>query len=237
MSADDASGEPAGYVFPDHLPIDPIAPGSTVLVAGPALSRSEDLATSLVTAGSGTDPREGMLFVSTNMTCEKLLTACERLEPGFAADRTGVIDCSGQDLDEYRSDPQVKAVSTQSDLTGIGMKFSALYESLYGAMEGGRVRTGLISLSSLSMYVDMRSLFRFAQTLSGRIDSAGGLGIFAIDPTTHEQKTVNTFSQVADGRIEVREPDADAPADADGEVRVRGLPNQPNGWQPFSLDE
>ncbi|MEZ3143705.1 hypothetical protein [Halobaculum sp. MBLA0143] len=69
----------------------------------------------------------------------------------------------------------MKAVSTQSDLTGIGMKFSAMYGSLYGALEGGRVRTGLVTLSSLSMYVDMRSLFQFAQTLSARIDSADGL--------------------------------------------------------------
>lgn len=225
----------AGYGFPDEIPIDPIAPGSTVLVAGPALSRADDLALSLVAAGSDAEPPEGMLYISTNMTCEKLLNTCETLHPEHATDRAGVIDCSGQDLREYHSDPQVKAVSTQSDLTGIGMKFSAMYESLYGALEGGRVRTGLVTLSSLSMYVDMRSLFQFAQTLSARIDSADGLGVFAVDPTTHDRQTVNTFSQVADGRIEVREPDADAPDGAAGELRVRGLPGQSSGWQPFEL--
>lgn len=129
-------------------------------------------------------------------------------------------------------DAQVKYVSTQSDLTGIGMKFSSLYESLYGTVSGGRVRTGLISLSSLAMYVDLRTLFQFVQTLSGRIDSADGLGVFAIDPTTHDTRTVNTLSQAADGRIEVREPESEA---GDGELRVRGLPDQPSGWQPFSL--
>ena len=126
----------------------------------------------------------------------------------------------------------MKYVSTQSDLTGIGMKFSALYESLYGAAAGGRVRTGLISLSSLSMYVDLRKLFQFAQTLSSRIDSAGGLGAFTIDPTTHDTRTVNTLSQVADGRIDVREPEVDG---VDGELRIRGLADQPLGWQPFSV--
>jgi hypothetical protein len=222
-----------GYEFGEDLPIEPIQPGSTVLVAGPALSRAEDLALSMVADASATDGDEGMLFISTNMTCEKLLGACGRTHETFDPAWTGVIDCSGQDLGQFRSDAEVKTVSTQSDLTGIGMKFSALYESLYGAAQDGRVRTGLVTLSSLSMYVDMRSLFRFAQTLSGRIDSADGLGVFAIDPTTHDTKTVNTFSQVADGRIEVREPE-DHP-DADGELRVRGLPDQPSGWQPFSL--
>jgi hypothetical protein len=110
------------------------------------------------------------------------------------------------------------------------MKFSSLYESLYADARDGRVRTSLTSLSSLSMYVDLRSLFQFAQTLSGRIDSAGGLGLFTLDPTTHDTQTVNTLGQVTDGRIEVREAD-----DGTGELRVRGLPGHSSEWKPFSL--
>jgi KaiC/GvpD/RAD55 family RecA-like ATPase len=218
------------YEFGDSLPIEPIEAGSTILIAGPALSRAEDLALSMVADGS--DTGDGMLFVTTNESCERLLGSCRRLHPSFDATRAGVIDCTGQDLAQSQFDIRVKSISTQSDLTGIGMRFSALYESLYADADGGRVRTGLISLSSLSMYVDMRALFRFAQTLSGRIDSAGGLGLFSIDPTTHDTKTVNTISQVADGRIEVREPEE---SDADGELRIRGLRGQPDGWQPFTL--
>ena len=224
MSAD------AAYAFPEWLPIEPIAPGSTVIVAGPAFSNAEGLVEGMV--AGGTARGEGALFISTNRTCRKLRSSLGRTAADLDRSQLGVIDCSGQDIGNGSSEVTVKYVSTQSDLTGIGMKFSALYESLYGSAGGGRVRTGLISLSSLSMYVDLRKLFQFAQTLSGRIDTAGGLGAFTIDPTTHDTQTVNTLSQVADGRIEVREPDADA---ADGEVRVRGLPGQPSGWQPFSL--
>ncbi|MXR50913.1 hypothetical protein GRX03_04730 [Halovenus sp. WSH3] len=223
------SHEQTGYEF-GELPIDPIEPGTSVFVAGPALSPAEDLARSMV--AHGTSSGEGALFISTNMTCKTLLQSCERSDPGVDATRMGIIDCSGQDIGNAQLDAEVKYVSTQSDLTGIGMKFSALYESLYPAVRDGRVRTGLISLSSLSMYVDMRALFQFVQTLSGRIDSADGLGVFAIDPTTHDTKTVNTLSQAADGRIEVREPEE---GDDEGELRVRGLPNQPNGWQSFTL--
>jgi len=218
-----------GYGFADGIPIEPIDPGSTVLVAGPAFSSAEDLALSMV--ADGTTAGEGMLFISTNMTCEKLLDSCSRTHPSFESSQAGVIDCSGQDLGQTRFDAQVKAISTQSDLTGIGIKFSALYESLYADANDGRVRGSLISLSSLAMYVDVRALYQFSQTLSGRIDSADGLGVFAIDPTTHDTKTVNTLSQIADGRIEVRETDGDA----DGELRLRGFPDQSRDWQPFTL--
>ncbi|WP_226010979.1 DUF7504 family protein [Halomicrobium salinisoli] len=218
----------SAYEFADGVPIEPIRPGTTVLVAGPALSRAEDLALSLVADGTDGD---GALFVSTNASAENLLDACERSHAAFDPSRAGVIDCTGRDLSGARFDAQVRSISTQSDLTGIGMRFSALYESLYADATEGWVRTGLVSLSSLSMYVDLRSLFQFTQTLTGRIDSARGLGVFAIDPTTHDTKTVNTLGQAVDGRVEVR----DAEGDADGELRVRGLPDQPSGWRPFSL--
>jgi hypothetical protein len=220
-----------GYDFAEGLPINPIAAGSTVLVAGPALSPAQDLARSMVT--HGTESGEGALFISTNMTCDRLLSACRTTHPSVDTARMGVIDCSGQNIGQSDLDMAVKYVSTQSDLTGIGMKFSTLYESLYPGVTDGRVRTSLISLSSLSMYVDLRTLFQFVQTLTGRIDSAGGLGVFTIDPTTHETKTVNTLHQAADGLIEVRETEGEA----DGELRIRGLPDQPEGWQPFTLSE
>jgi hypothetical protein len=187
------------------------------------------MARELVVAGSSEG--EGMLFVSTNMTAKKLLGACQQTHASLRTANMGMVDCSGQEIDLAEFDIDVKHISTQSDLTGIGMKFSSLYESLYGRCHEGRVRTGLISLSSLLMYVDLRKLFQFAQTLSSRIDSADGIGVFAIDPTTHDTQTVNLMNQVADGRIDVRETDDEA----DGELRIRGLHDQPDGWHTFSF--
>jgi KaiC/GvpD/RAD55 family RecA-like ATPase len=215
-----------GYAV-ECAPIEPIAPGTTVLVAGPALSGAERLARSIV--ADGVDDGEGTLFVSTGMACERLLRACRETHPSIDPTRMGVIDCSGQEIGTAETDMRVKYVSTQNDLTGIGMNFSSLYESLYADAAGGRIRTSLVSLSSLSMYVDLRTLFQFAQTLSGRIGSAGGLGVFAIDPTAHDAKTVNTLNQAADAKIEVRETE-----DGEDELRVRGLSGQPDGWRAFS---
>lgn len=215
------------YGFRDSIPVEPIEAGSTLFVAGPALSPAEDLTRTLV--AEGCQAGDASLIISTNMTSERLLTKCGQAFQNFDFSRAGVIDCSGQARDSTQYESTVKYISTQSDLTGIGIKFSALYESLYSESTPG-IRTGLISVSSLSMYVDLRALYKFVQTLSGRIDSADGLGMFAIDPTTHDTKTVNTLSQAADGRIDVRKSD-----DGDGELRVRGLSGQPEGWQPFSL--
>ena len=182
---------------------------------------------------AGSDRGEGMLFISTRDTAERLLNACRALQPEFDESKLGIIDCSGQEMPEVQSPAQVKYISTQSDLTGIGMKFSSLYQSIYENADGGRLRTGLDSLSSLAMYVDIRTLYKFAQTLSSRIDSADGFGVFLIDPSAHDEQSINTLLQVVDGEITVRGTDGDA----DGELRIRGLRGQSDDWRPFSLSK
>jgi len=218
----------ASYRFGDHLPIRPIEPGSTVLVSGPALSGGEALARSLVGDSIGTD--ESGLFISTNTSGEKLLDRCRQRHGSLAPSQLGVIDCSGQEGGGSQYEVPIQYVSSQRDLTGISIQFTALHEPLSTNAADGRVRTGLISLSSMLMYVDLETVFRFAQTLSVRIGTTDGFGVFAIDPTAHEPRTVNTFSQIADGRIEIREADAGG-----SELRTRGLTDQPDGWQSVSL--
>ncbi len=217
----------AGYRFADGVPIQPIAPGVTVLVVGPALSGGEDLARSLVADSIETD--ESALFISTNMQGEKLLKKCHRTHGSPDPDQLGVIDCSGQESGQSIDVP-IRYVSSQSDLTGISIQFTSLHESLSANATDGRVRTGLISLSSLLMYVELETVFQFTQTLAGQISTTGGLGVLAIDPTIHEAQTVNTFGQIADGLIELREADG-----GERELRTQGLTGQPDGWQPVSL--
>jgi hypothetical protein len=221
----------ASYTFGDVLPIEPIDPGTTVLVSGEGFSRADDVAQRMV--ADGTERDEGALFVSTNVTAGKLVEDCRRTHPALEVGRMGIVDCTGQGMPGDQGGAAIRYVSTQSDLTGIGMRFSALYESMYESAVEGRVRVGLFSLSSLAMYVELRKLFRFAQTISSRIGTAGGLGVFTIDPATHDGKTRSTLEQVADGKIEVE--DADGDAGTDGRLRVRGLPDQPDGWQSFDL--
>lgn len=107
------------YAFGDALSLNPVHPGSTVLVSGEGFSAAEDLARSLVVGGLSND--EGALFISTNKTHAKLLSACRRTRPSVDTSQIGIIDCTGQERGQAAADARVKYVSTQSDLTGIGM--------------------------------------------------------------------------------------------------------------------
>jgi len=118
----------------------------------------------------------------------------------------------------------VKYVATPADLTGIGIRFSSLYEGLYG--DGyRRVRTGIYTLAPLLAYTEnLRTVYRFLHTLTGRIRTADGVGVCAIDPCAVEDRTLNSLVSAFDGRLSTRTGPEGC------EIRVQGLAGQPDGW-------
>ncbi|WP_115865096.1 DUF7504 family protein [Halorussus litoreus] len=212
------------YRFGDDLPIDGVDPGTNLLVAGPAMSGARRLAIRLVTDGNDRD--EGMVFVTTNKSGERLLSQCDELCGGVNGSQYGVVDCVSRQQGRDQSDDHVALVSSPSDLTGIGIEFSGLYRDVH-ANGCERVRAGLYSLSTLLMYAEFRTISRFVHTIGGRIDAADGLGVFLIDPTTQDERVISTIAQFCDARVDVRDDDGAR------ELRVRGLDSQSREWNAF----
>jgi len=212
------------YEFGPDFPVEAVDPGTNLLVAGSTMGGARELALRLVTRGN--DAAEGMLLVSTNRHSEKLLGDCDRLCPGLNREKFGLIDCLRDQHGATDLPVRMGTVSNPSDLTGIGIEFSGLYESLYQA-GADRVRAGLYSVSTLLMYSDLQTVSRFVHTLGGRIAATDGLGVFLIDSTAQDERAVNTITQFCDGRIDVREDGGRS------ELRVRGLDDQPAAWVEF----
>lgn len=207
------------YAFPD-LPLAPVDGGRTLLVEG---ANTDGVREFLLPAA---DPAadEGSVLVSTNTTGELLLE--HRRDAGCdlgANGRVRIVDCVSFQQGRGIETRNVEGVSNPSDLTGIGMRTATFYQSL--AAEGiDRVRLGFLSLSTVLVYCELRRASRFVHVLTGRIASTDGIGLLALDSRAHGEQAVGTVQQLCDGRIEVRSGD-------DGrEIRVSGLPGQPEGW-------
>ncbi len=214
---------PARYEF-DDLPLPGVPPGSSILVAGDSMSGARQAGLELVAAA--TDHDEGMILVSPDKGASRTLDALDRVRDDLDHSRLGVIDCSGEEA-EVDSPARVESISSPDDLTGIGIRFSGLYETFHA--EGiPRVRTGVTSVSLLLMYSEVRTVFRFLHTVVGRIGSAGGLGVFVLDPGSHEDRSVNMIGQLFDVRIEARTTD-----DGTRQLRSRGLSEGPTGWTDY----
>lgn len=202
------------------LPLDGIRPGTTVLVAGPTHAGTREFGLRMLAGQSG----EGVILVTTNQRAARIADDCRRVGVEVAADTTAIIDCVG---DERSDTPaRIVTVSSPSDLTGIGMRYSDVFMEFKRAGVT-RVRTGLYSMSTLLSFSDLRTISRFVHTLVGRIDSVDGLGMLLIDPANHDDRTVSTLSQFCTGRIDVRETD-DGP-----EFRASGLAGPSREWTAF----
>ncbi|MFB6167618.1 MAG: hypothetical protein ABEJ43_02100 [Haloferacaceae archaeon] len=202
------------------LPLDEIPAGTTLLVAGPTHGGARTAALRML-AGP---PSEGVIVITTNRRAARIAGDCESAGTEMSADRAAIIDCAG---DEAAGVPaQLLPVSGPGDLTGIGMRFSDVYMEL--KREGiARARTGLFSLSTLLTLGDLQTVSRFVHTFVGRVDGAGGLGVLFVDPTNHDERSVNTIAQFCSARVDVREGD-EAP-----ELRVGGLAGYDREWRAF----
>lgn len=210
------------YAF-GGIPLEGVRPGTSILVSGPAHAGARELGLRLL-AGP-TD--EAAIVVTTNQRAVRVVDDCRRVGIDVSEERTAIVDCVGGE--ESGATARVLPVSGPSDLTGIGMRYSDVYRS-FVADDRDRVRTGLHSLSTLVSFGDLKNVSRFLHTLVGRIDAVDGLGVFQVDPTNHDDRTVSTLAQFCSARIDVREGD-DGP-----EFRARGIPGQSREWTGFDPD-
>jgi len=209
------------YEF-EGLPLADVDAGTNILVTGPVLGGVRDLVLRMLVRRR---PDEGVLFLAADTSGPETLRAYESVGGTVDPTRVGVVDCTEEGADDPGNN--IHSVSSPSDLTGVGIEFSSLYESLH-ANGARQVRTAVYTLSPFILYASTKPVYRFLHTLTGRIRAADGLGVCAIDPDTVERETFSSLAQAFDARLELRNEDSEVA------IRTRGLPDQPEGWQ--SLD-
>ena len=207
-------------VFPTEV-VSGFDDGTNLLLSGPAMSGKRDLLLSLLARGEADG--NGSVIVTSRDPAEEVVAEyvdAVGTEPRFLR----VIDCVSTQSGSATNGDNTHYVSSPGDLTGMGIEFSEVARSA-GDAGVDRLRVGFDSLSPLLMYVDLQRLFRFLHVFTSQIQTQGWLGVFSVDPESHDDQTINTISQLFDGVVDVRLTD-----DGDREVRVRGVTDTPTEW-------
>jgi KaiC/GvpD/RAD55 family RecA-like ATPase len=181
-----------------------VEPGTNLLFSGPPLTGKRALGLDLL--ANGVDGGEGAIIVTTKDSSDRILKDLgKRLE--VEGQPVAVVDCvtRQQGVSDVRDSDRVKYASSPVDMTGIGIKLSEFLQSFYGDRGITRNRVMLHSLSTLLMYSDLQTVFRFLHVFTGRIQSVDGLGVFAIDADAHDERTMNTLKQLFDGVVTTSE--------------------------------
>jgi KaiC/GvpD/RAD55 family RecA-like ATPase len=195
----------------EHATVDP---GTNVLIAGPPLSGKRRLGLELLAQGA--QDGEGSVVVTTRDSADRVLADVRSLFADPDGADLGIVDCVTKHQGRSVQDSQaVKYASSPVDMTGIGIKFSEFVEEFYTERGLDQNRIMLDSLSTLLMYSDLQTVFRFMHVFTSRIENADALGVHVIESTAHEAEALNTLKQLFDGVIEVDE-------DRDVSVRLPG---------------
>jgi KaiC/GvpD/RAD55 family RecA-like ATPase len=178
--------------------------GTNILLSGPPLTGKRTLGFDVL--ASGLARGEGAVVVSTKDSADRVIKEFDSRVDG-EYDNFAVIDCvtKQQGISDIKDDDQIKYASSPVDMTGIGIKFSEVLEEFYRSREVRSNRVMLHSLSTLLMYSDLQTVFRFLHVFTGRVQSIDGFGLFSIDSTAHDDQTMNTLKQLFDGIITTHE--------------------------------
>lgn len=181
-----------------------VGPGTNILVAGPPLTGKRRLALEVLAQGGATG--EGSVIVTTRDSSDRVLADFRSLFADPDSVDIGVVDCVTQHQGRSATDtPTVTHASSPVDLTGIGIRFSAFVEEFHSERGVQQNRVLLDSLSTLLIYSDLQTVFRFMHVFTSRIDGADALGLAVIESTAHDAKTMNTMKQLFDGVVEIDE--------------------------------
>ena len=177
-------------MFHSYLDLD-IPTGSIVLLSGPPLSGTSAIARHICL--DALERNEAIIYISTKDSGEKVQKwFSERTSEGGL----GIVDCISKSLrleTNIEDSEKIRYVSSAVDLTGISVKYSSLLEQFWNIEKYKDIRIVIDSLSTLLMYSNVQTVFRFLHILTGRIKKIDGYGIFTLDkkPESSEMDSVN----------------------------------------------
>ncbi|MFB6074008.1 MAG: DICT sensory domain-containing protein [Haloarculaceae archaeon] len=208
------------------LPVEDLPGGTTVLCVGPPLAGKREYILRLL--GVDTRGSDATVLVSTD-------SSSRGVRADYAANvdgerpRLGVVDCTGETYGATVADRDGRTVSSRPELGSVGTALADLLAELDDSgNDGGRVRVGLLSLTSLALGADPDATARFVSAFADLIDRHDGLGVLTVHTDTFRREAVGRLEGLVDATLSVRE------ADDAVEVHLAGL-GAPDDWHRVEL--
>jgi len=183
-------------------------------------------------------PGEYAIVLSTNERASEVIDFFR--QAGADKRFTGVIDAITKSSTPGIADTQrLMFVSSPTDLTGIGIKFSNMIETIFeGNFSEGEtglfpppIRFCVNSISTLLMYRRLEVLYQFLHVLTAKLKKTEGVGIYILNSESFDEKTLSLIKQLMNCVIEVKtESNASS-------MRVQGIRGVTGEWMKFSVNK
>ncbi len=206
-----------------------IRAGSNIMLIGPPMSGKETIINNIVF--NGLNDGEAAVIVTTREPGENVIQWFEYNNLEIPLEHLGIVDCVTKTMGVPTADTvNIKRASSPVDLTGIGVKISQFLEDFWMKKNIRKTRLCINSLSTMLMYSNIQTVFRFLHVFTGRVKAAGAIGIYVVEDGMHDAQAIATLKQLFDGILEVKQENDDH------FIRVVGMGLKPSPWYEYTID-
>jgi len=207
-----------------------IKKGSNIMLIGPPMCGKEIILYSIMYHGTSKN-ENAVITVSTRESAIHILEWFNEQKLILPLARVGIVDCVTKTLGGASVENEnIKIASSPVDLTGIGVKISQFFEEYFMKKNIRKTQLHINSLSTILMYSNIQTVFRFLHVFTGRIKAAGSLGIYVLESGMHDEQAISTLKQLFDGMIEIKsENDKNF-------IRAVGLSPKPTPWFEYEIE-
>ena len=204
--------------------------GSNIMLIGPPMSGKEVILNHIMYHGAARN-ENAVITVTTHRQATQILEWFKENKLVLPLSRIGIIDCITKSLGGAAFENEnIKIASSAVDLTGIGVRIGQFFDDFFMKKNIPKVQLHINSLSTILMYSNIQTVFRFIHVFTGRIKAMGALGIFVIESNIHDERVITTLKQLFDGMIEIKsENDKNF-------IRLVGLSPKPTPWFEYEID-
>jgi len=206
--------------------------GTNILILAPPMSYGDQLAYAITKPLPG----EYAILLSTNERAAEVVDAFK--VAGADKRFVGVIDAITKSSTPSIVDTsRLMFVSSPTDLTGIGIKFSNMIETIFeGNFSDGEqglfpppIRFCVNSISTLLMYRRLEVLYQFLHVLTAKLKKTEGIGVYLLNSESFDEKTRSLVKQLMNCVIEVKvEQNINY-------LRIQGLHAVNGDWMKFTV--
>jgi KaiC/GvpD/RAD55 family RecA-like ATPase len=207
--------------------------GTNLLLLAPALSYAEQFAYALTKPQAG----EYAIMLSTNERASEVTDQFKTI--GADKHYIGVIDAITKSSTPGVTDTErFMFVTNPTDLTGIGIKFSHMIETIFDGTFSGKesglfpppIRFCVNSISTLLMYRKLEVLYQFLHVMTAKLKKVEGFGIYVLNNEAFDERTVSLIKQLMTIVIEIKVERTDT------YFRVMGIPGVNADWHKFTIN-
>ncbi|OKY78567.1 MAG: KaiC-like protein ATPase [Candidatus Methanohalarchaeum thermophilum] len=194
--------------------------GTNILFTAPPLSGKNAFSRNFFY--QGLKDNEGCVYVTTTEETNSILkwfkenkeVDLDEFEGHF-----GIVDCvtKSQELSEIKG-KSIKYASNPGDLTDIGVKISSFLKDFYKSDDLDGIRLIIDTISVILMYSNVKTVFRFLHTFSGRIRSTDAVALYILEEGDHDRKTIQTLKQLVDLSLEAEESEGNRMIKFSGQI-------------------